>query len=74
MIAHKDFVVAWVDSFKKGTGVPAVAKKLDITIAAALAKAGALRKQGVKLPNMPKTRQEYASVEDLNRLIDLKLT
>lgn len=65
------FVNAWVDACNKAAGVKSVAKKLDISVMQASAKANALRKMGVGLPAMPRVR-DYNDVEMLNNLIASK--
>lgn len=69
---HRQFVSAWVDAYNRKEGVPGVARRADITIAAASARANYLRKLGVELPKMPKARYTV-SVEDLNELIEQKI-
>ena len=71
-MSHKRFVVTWVEACNSKGGVQMVARKLNITVPTASAKANYLRKLGVNLPHMPRTRQEDYSVEDLNALIDAK--
>lgn len=70
---HKNFVLAWLEAYSKKQGVPAVAAKLDITVSTASAKANYLRKQGVNLPSMPRTRSYGHTVAELNELITAKL-
>lgn len=65
------FVNAWVDACNKAAGVKCVAKKLDISVEQASAKANALRKMGVELPAMPRVR-DYNDVEMLNNLVASK--
>ena len=66
---HKSFVAAWIEAYNKQAGVPSVASKLNVSIATASAKANYLRKQGVNLPAMPRTRTATHTVEELNEYI-----
>lgn len=69
----REFVLAWIEAVKKKQGVEAVATKCDITITRASARANYLRKKGVRLPAMPRTRRLGASVEELNQLIESRI-
>lgn len=66
---YKDFVIAWMDSYKKGAGVKTVAEKCNLTITTASAKANYMRKRGVKLPAMKRVRASGLDVDALNQLI-----
>lgn len=66
---HKSFTLAWVEAYSKKQGVQAVANRFEISIPKASAKANYLRKQGVKLPPMPRTRASGHTIEELNELI-----
>lgn len=66
------FVNEWVDAVNKGAGVQHVATKLDITVDSASAKANYLRKRGVELPHMQRTKNLY-TVDALNNAIARKL-
>lgn len=66
----KEFVLAWIESAKKGQGLQGVADKCDLTTVSAAAKASYLRKKGVKLPTMPRAKRVDVSVEALNQLIE----
>lgn len=66
------FVNTWMDAVKRGGGVQSVASKLGIEVTTASAKANYLRKQGVKLPPMTRTRNEVFDVDRLNALIESK--
>lgn len=70
---YRKFVDAWLDAYNKQQGVPAVASKMEIAVSTASAKANYLRRQGVKLPIMPRTRAPLNTVEELNELIASKL-
>lgn len=69
----KAFVIAWVDAVNKKQGVPAVAQRMDIPVEKASAKANYLRKKGVHLPAMPRTRSADNTIEQLNQLIESKV-
>jgi hypothetical protein len=69
----KAFVNAWVEAYNKKQGVPSVAQRMDISIEKASAKANYLRKKGVHLPPMPRTRAVDNTIEQLNQLIDAKV-
>lgn len=67
---HKTFVLAWVEAYNKSLGVRGVATKLNIPVKQASAKANYLRKQGVELPHMPRSRSDDYTVDELNQLIE----
>jgi hypothetical protein len=66
---YKGFVIAWMESHKKGLGVKSVAEKCGLTIATASAKANYMRKRGVKLPAMRRAKATGLDVTALNELI-----
>lgn len=66
------FVNAWVDAVNKSAGVKSVAEKLNLDIKQTSAKANALRKKGVNLPDMPRVRDDN-NVDTLNAIIERKL-
>lgn len=69
----KNFVNAWLEAYSKRAGVPYVATRLGISVSTASARANYLRKQGVKLPQMPRKRAADYSVDELNELITSKI-
>lgn len=66
---HKSFTLAWVEACSKKQGVQSVANRFDISVSKASAKANYLRKQGVNLPAMPRSRKSGHTIEELNGLI-----
>lgn len=73
MTSTRDFVIAWVDAHNKQAGVAPVAKKFGITPTVASARASYLRKQGVNLPALARAKEDYESVEALNKIINQRL-
>jgi hypothetical protein len=67
------FVDAWVDAYKKKLGVPAVAQKMDIPVERASSQANYLRKKGVHLPPMPRSRSASSTIEQLNQRIEKRI-
>lgn len=70
---NRTFVLAWVEAYKKKTGVPSVASKLNLSVSTVSARANYLRTQGVNLPKMPKRQRLDMSIEDLNQLIESRI-
>lgn len=70
---YREFVLAWIDAYKKGAGIPGVANKCNLTIKSVSAKAHALRKKGVELPATVNHSANAINVDMLNQLIHSKI-
>lgn len=76
-VNDEKFVEAWVSAYRRRTGLPALAKKLNMEPVKASQRASMLRNIGVKLPTMPKKQQKTMSLEinvkKLNEIVVNKL-
>ncbi len=73
MTTDKEFVLQWIDAHNKEQGVTIVAKKNKLTNQNASARASYLRKRGVNLPHLKRSTEVRYSVEELNRIINIKI-